>query len=67
MKNNEFQNTGRIIHIKDEEGNVRIRVDIPDKRTGFAHKHYYDKNGNSLDINGNIVPKDSPKAHIPLQ
>jgi len=25
------------------------------------------RNGQSLDVNGNVVPKDTPAAHIPLK
>ena len=54
------------IHIRDEFGNIRIRIDPPDSITKYPHKHLYDINGNSIDINGNIVSKTSPDAHIPL-
>ena len=58
-------------HVKSpngKRGNTRIRFDPPDKvGTPYPHKHYYDEEGNALDINGNRVPKDSPDAHIPLE
>jgi len=44
-----------------------MRIDPPDKVTNYPHKHLYDINGNSLDVNGNIVPSKSPDAHIPLK
>ena len=60
-------NNGRI-HIRDEEGKIRIRVDPPDNvGTPYRHKHYYDKDYKPLDVNGNSVPQNSPDAHIPLQ
>ena len=52
-------------HIKDENGKTRIRLDPPDNKTPYDHKHLYDENGNPLDANGNIVNKKSPDAHIP--
>ena len=53
-------------HVKDENGNIRIRIDPPDAKTPYPHKHLYDGAGNPLDINGNIVSPKSPDAHIPL-
>lgn len=57
-------NNGRT-HVRDENGNIRARIDPPDKITDYRHRHNYDKNGNSLDKNGNIVDRKSPDAHIP--
>ena len=54
-------------HIRDDTGNIRIRIDPPDGRTQHRHKHLYDRNGNSLDKNGNIVDRKSPEAHIPVE
>ena len=54
------------IHIRDENGTIRIRIDPPDKNTLYPHKHLYDKSGNPIDINGNPVDRRSPDAHIPL-
>jgi hypothetical protein len=51
-------------HIRDPQGRLRIRIDPPDGRTNFPHKHFMDQSGNSLDINGNIVSPNSPAAHI---
>jgi hypothetical protein len=47
--------------------NIRIRIDPPDKGTRYDHIHFYDANGNSLDINLGIVPEDSPAAHIAIK
>lgn len=58
-------NGNDFVHIKDPKGNYRIRIDPPDKVTTYRHMHVYDATGNSLDINGNIVPYDNPAAHIP--
>ena len=38
------------IHIRDENGTIRIRIDPPDKNTPYPHKHLYDKSGNPIDI-----------------
>ena len=53
-------------HIRDADGNIRVRIDPPDAVTNYPHQHVYDASGNSLDINGNIVSPKSPDAHIPL-
>ncbi len=53
-------------HVRDANGNIRVRVDPADPKTSFPHKHIYDELGNSLDANGNIVEPNSPDAHIPL-
>ncbi|WLR42507.1 DNRLRE domain-containing protein [Bacillus carboniphilus] len=58
-------NGNDFVHIKDLDNNYRIRVDPPDKVTKYDHMHVYDKNGNSLDINGNSVDYKSPDAHLP--
>ncbi|MBF0776543.1 transposase [Streptococcus azizii] len=58
-KNNGF------VHIKDENGTFRIKLDPPDWRTDYPHMHIYDENENLLDINGNIVNRRSPEGHIP--
>lgn len=54
-------------HVRDANGNIRVRIDPPDVKTPYPHKHLYDEAGNSLDINGNIVSPKSPGAHIPLK
>ena len=56
---------GRFVHIKDSNGQYRIRIDPPDKVTEYPHIHIFDSEGNALDINGKIVPSNSPDAHIP--
>lgn len=58
------ENNGHI-HIRDEKGRIRVRIDPPDKNTPYPHRHHYDESGNSLDTDGNIVEPDSPEAHIP--
>ena len=60
------ENNG-FIHIRDAEGNIRIRIDPPDPVTNYPHMHLYDAAGNSLDANGNIVSRKSPDAHIPMK
>lgn len=60
------ENNG-FIHIRDERGRIRIRIDPPDNKTPYPHKHYYDSAKNSVDVNGNIANPKSPEAHIPLE
>ncbi|MDE7435440.1 MAG: LXG domain-containing protein [Lachnospiraceae bacterium] len=55
------------IHIKDETGKIRIRIDPPDKVTQYPHVHVYDNDGNLLDSLGNIVDRKSPDGHIPYK
>ena len=45
------------VHIRDEMGRMRIRIDPPDKVTLYPHVHVHDNGGNLLDIAGNIVDK----------
>ncbi|PIT22559.1 hypothetical protein BGI37_13760 [Snodgrassella alvi] len=46
-----------------DTGTTAVRLDPPDKVTLYHHAHLYDKAGNSLNINGNIVDSKSPAAH----
>ena len=55
------------VHIKDEAGKMRIRIDPPDKVTQYPHVHVYDDDGNLLDSLGNIVDRKSPDGHIPYK
>lgn len=55
------------VHIKDEAGKIRIRIDPPDKVTQYPHVHVYDNDGNLLDGLGNIVDRKSPSGHIPYK
>ncbi len=55
------------VHIKDADGNIRIRIDPPDKVTKYPHVHVYDRDGNLLDSAGNIVDRKSPDGHIPYK
>ena len=61
----DFQEHNGRIHIKDDNGNYRVRVDVPDKHTPYNHIHILDENGNPLDANGNIVSPKDPAGHIP--
>ena len=56
---------GRFVHVRDGNGNYRIRIDPPDRVTKYPHMHILDENENLLDIDGNIVSSDSPEGHIP--
>ena len=60
------ENNG-FVHVRDASGNIRMRIDPPDKTTKYNHVHLYDAKGNSLDINGNIVDYKSPSAHIQIK
>ena len=55
------------VHIRDADGNIRIRIDPPDKITNYPHVHVYDSDGNLLDSAGNIVDRKSPDGHIPYK
>ena len=66
-ENWDFQEHNGRIHIKDNNGNYRVRVDVPDKHTPYNHIHILDENGNPLDINGNIVSPKDPAGHIPYK
>ncbi len=61
--------TGRngFVHIRDADGNIRVRIDPPDKVTNYPHVHAYDSSGNLLDSAGNIVDRKSPDGHIPYK
>ncbi len=57
------------LSIKDGAGNLRIRVDAPDKiqskhSTDNYHIHKYDEDGNHLDSSDNIVGRKSASGHI---
>ncbi len=64
----EIHDNNGFVHIKDEKGITRIRIDPPDKvGTPIDHIHIYDENKNPLDINGNIRGKKDIEVHIPLK
>ena len=60
----EYTEHNGFVHIKDETGKMRIRIDPPDKMTKYPHVHAYDNNGNLLDRFGNIVDRTSPAGHL---
>ncbi|MDA1477498.1 hypothetical protein [Bacillus changyiensis] len=60
-------NGNDFVHIKDRNGQYRIRIDPPDRVTKYDHMPIYDESGNSLDINRKIVDYDAPAAHIPYK
>jgi len=60
-ENNDF------VHMRDADGNIRMRIDPPDKVTNYDHVHLYDEKGNPLDASLNIIDRKSPDAHIPYQ
>ncbi|WP_430606822.1 hypothetical protein IGJ55_003129 [Enterococcus sp. AZ170] len=59
-----FENNGRV-HIKDANGQMRVRIDPPDNITKYQHMHIYDDLGNPLDKLGNIVDRTSIDGHLP--
>lgn len=59
-----YSEHNRFVHVKDAKGNMRIRIDPPDKITKYEHMHIYDQDGNLLDIKGRIVNKNDPAGHI---
>ena len=63
----EYTEHNGFVHIKDETGKMRIRIDPPDKMTKCPHIHAYDNNGNLLDRFGNIVDRTSPAGHLPYK
>jgi len=50
-----------------DTGRTAVRIDPPDKVTKYDHIHLFDDKGNPLDINGNIVDRTSPDAHIQIK
>ena len=50
-----------------ETGEYAARIDPPDNITTYDHIHLYDKNGNPLDIDGNIVDRKDPEGHIKIK
>ena len=55
------------IHVYDDKNNYRYRVDPPDKFSGYEHIHFFDKYGNALNSNYEVVSKKSKEAHIPIK
>ncbi|GIP58610.1 hypothetical protein J15TS10_24240 [Paenibacillus woosongensis] len=60
------ENNG-FVHIRDANGNVRMKIDPPDKVTKYDHVHLFDESGNPIDVNLNVVDRKSPDAHIPYK
>ena len=55
------------IHVRDDQGRIRIRIDPPDRNTPYRHVHFYDELGRPLDADGNVVDRRSIEAHIPFE
>lgn len=55
------------VHIRDANGNIRMKIDPPDKVTKYDHVHLFDESGNPIDVNLNVVDRKSPNAHIPYK
>ncbi|WP_322905765.1 hypothetical protein [Paenibacillus campi] len=60
------ENNG-FVHVRDADGNIRMRIDPPDKVTKYDHVHLFDEKGNPIDLNLNVVDRKSPDAHIPYK
>jgi len=59
-------NGGRI-HIRDAQGNYRIRIDPANPKKGTeAHRHHHDENENPINIDGNPTRFGNPDSHIPI-
>lgn len=61
----DYQEHNGFVHIRDENGTIRIRIDPADNKTTYPHMHIYDEKGNPLDIMGNMVPRNSHAGHLP--
>ncbi len=55
---------GRFMEFVDKYGNVRAKIHPSDKLTKFDHLHLYNKSGNSLNSNLNVVERSCESAHI---
>lgn len=55
----------KFMEYQDKIGNIRVKIHPPDKITPYNHLHIYNKYGNSLNKNLDIVQKNSLEAHIP--
>ncbi|MBO0468129.1 hypothetical protein JZO73_11385 [Enterococcus plantarum] len=60
------ENNG-FVHVRDSNGQVRMKIDPPDKVTKYDHVHLFDKDGNVINKNGQIVGRKSSEAHIPYK
>lgn len=54
------------LHIKYQDTNMLLRVDNKDSGLGVPHMHVYNRAGQSLSIDGRIVPEKHPDAHLIL-
>ncbi|WP_242069479.1 contractile injection system protein, VgrG/Pvc8 family, partial [Paenibacillus dendritiformis] len=62
-----YTDNNGFIHIRDANGNIRMKIDPPDKVTKYDHVHLFDESGNPIDVNLNVVDRKSPDAHIPYK
>ncbi len=58
---------GRFIEMSDRFGNLRVKIHPPDKVTKYDHLHIYDKSGNCLNKNLEVVERTSSEAHIQIR
>jgi len=54
------QNPGNAVRVMPGNPNSPY----PNSRTPYVR---WQRNGQALDVNGNVVPRNSPEAHIPLE
>ncbi|MEC0242868.1 WXG100 family type VII secretion target [Paenibacillus dokdonensis] len=62
-----YTDNNGFVHIRDANGNVRMKIDPPDKVTKYDHVHLFDESGNPIDVNLNVVDRKSLDAHIPYK
>ncbi|WP_233281144.1 WXG100 family type VII secretion target [Paenibacillus algicola] len=62
-----YTDNNGFVHIRDARGNVRMKIDPPDKVTKYDHVHLFDESGNPIDVNLNVVDRKSSEAHIPYK
>lgn len=53
--------------MSDRFGNLRVKIHPPDKVTKYDHLHIYDKSGNCLNKNLEVVERTSSEAHIQIR
>jgi len=59
----------RYVDPANPHNSVRVMPGDPNSPFPNSQKPYvrHMRNGQSLDVNGNVVPKNTPEAHIPLK
>jgi hypothetical protein len=59
----------RFVDPQNPHNSVRVMPGDPNSPYPNSQQPYvrHIRNGQSLDVDGNVVPKDTPEAHIPLE